>query len=106
MKEMEQADVAVMLISPGYLTARFIQEMEVPLLLKFRRESRLCVMPLLVEHCVADEVEWLRGLESRPRGTFLSDLSRVRVERELAALTREILRMARKKASAPRGPEA
>jgi hypothetical protein len=87
----EWASVAILLISPDFLTSRFILDEEVPRLLKRREKGGLRVIPLIVRPCAWQQVEWLSSIQVRPKdGRPLSGGSEHQVEEELAALASEV----------------
>jgi TIR domain len=66
-KGLEQADVAVLLISANFLNSPFIRQHEQPRLLA-RREAGLLVVPVLVGECPWENIRWLSQSELRPLG--------------------------------------
>lgn len=88
---MDRAAVAVLLISKGFLTSRFIQGTEVPHLLKRRREEGLRVIPLFVRPCAWQAVDWLAAIQGGPKdGKTLSEHRKPQAEKILADLALEI----------------
>jgi hypothetical protein len=87
----EQATVAIFLISADFLGSEFIRREEIPRLLKRRGNEGLRVIPLIVRPCVWLKVPWLAGIQARPKdGEPLSGHRTHRVEGDLAALANEI----------------
>ena len=62
----DQADVAVLLVSADFLTSRFILDEEVPRLFQRRADGGLMVFPVIVRPCLWNTVEWLSRLQLRP----------------------------------------
>ncbi|HNF67704.1 MAG TPA: TIR domain-containing protein, partial [Plasticicumulans sp.] len=86
--------VALLLISADFLTSPFILGIEVPALLRRREKQGLRVIPVIVQHCIWDEVGWLKPIQARPLdGVALADLSKARCNKVLADLAREVLRL-------------
>jgi TIR domain len=84
---LNEASVAILLISANFLTSRFIKGKEVPRLLKRRAEERLRVIPLILKPCVWKRINWLKGIQVRPKdGHPLSGGSEHEIEVELAEL--------------------
>src|SRR5687768_9880622 len=63
----EDADVAVLLVSADFLNSKFILEEEVPRFLQRRADSGLKVFPVVVRHCLWKRVAWLSRLQLRPK---------------------------------------
>jgi WD40 repeat protein len=88
---MEGASVAVLLISQHFLTSQFILGEEVPRLLERRISEELPVIPVIVQTCAWDEVEWLRGIQGRPKDRrALFDLKGDKRNQELTKIAKEI----------------
>ncbi|MGI9498406.1 MAG: toll/interleukin-1 receptor domain-containing protein, partial [Geminicoccaceae bacterium] len=63
---LEQADIAVLLISPYFLTSDFILNHEVKELLKRKEQQGLRIYPILIIDCAWKSVDWLERLNLRP----------------------------------------
>lgn len=59
---MADANVAIFLVSAPFLNSDFIRTKEVPSLLEHRRRSGVRIIPVLVDHCPWQAVDWLRRL--------------------------------------------
>lgn len=95
------ATVAVLMISPNFLTSKFILGEEVPHLLKRRQREGLRIIPLIVRPCAWQRVKWLSRIQSRPKdGRPLSGANDHQVEADLAALAEEVAALLDR---APRG---
>jgi len=87
---MEQAWVAVFLISADFLTSKFIREEEVPRILE-RRGAGLRVVPVIVNSCPWQHVPWLASIQGRPRdGQVLALMKRAKADAALSAIAVEI----------------
>src|SRR5689334_5604584 len=64
---LDRADVAVLLISAGFLVSDFLQDVEVPKLFKRRAQGGLRVVPVLIRSCHWECVPWLQGLAMIPK---------------------------------------
>jgi WD40 repeat protein len=64
----EDADVAVLLVSADFLNSRFILEEEIPRLLQRRADDGLKVFPVIVRPCLWERIDWLSRLQLRPKG--------------------------------------
>ena len=60
---LNQADVAIMLISADFLTSKFIRTKEIPILLERREREGVRVIPLIVESCPWQAVGWLSAIQ-------------------------------------------
>ncbi len=82
LQEIEEAldacDVALLLISTGFLTSRFsrfILDKEVPYLLERRERDRMRIVPVMVRPCAWKTVDWLSKFKIFPKdGKPLSEL--------------------------------
>lgn len=64
---LDQASVAVMLITAQFLNSNFIRTEEVPSLLKKREKEGLRIIPIILEPCPWDEVDWLNIMQVVPK---------------------------------------
>jgi tetratricopeptide (TPR) repeat protein len=64
---MEQAAVALCLISPDYLASRFCVKEEVPYLLQRRERERMALIPVLLRPCAWQAFKWLKEIQMLPR---------------------------------------
>ncbi len=63
----DQAQVAMLLISPDYLNSSFLMDQEVPALLERREQKELILFPVIIKDCLWQQVDWLRNMNVRPR---------------------------------------
>jgi hypothetical protein len=90
-KALNEASVAIFLISADFLTSRFIKGEEVPRLLKRRAEEKLRVIPLILKRCAWKRISWLKGIQVRPKdGHPLSGGRDHEIEMELAELVDKV----------------
>jgi hypothetical protein len=100
-----RARVAVLFVSPFFLSSPFLIEKELPSILA-QKEHGLSVVPLLVSTSVWREVGGLTSSTVWPRnGRPLDQLTQPRIETELAALASEIVRMVRPTRAEPSRPQ-
>lgn len=64
---MEQAHVAICIISPDYLASAFCVKEELPFLLERRKQDGMTLIPLLVRPCSWQAFDWLRQVQMLPR---------------------------------------
>lgn len=65
--KMNDAALAIFLISRFSLTSKFIKDIEIPTLLERRKSEGMIFYPVLVRHCLWKKVDWLRSLDIRPK---------------------------------------
>lgn len=89
---MNEARVAVLLISTSFLNSEFIRSREVPLLLERRVKEGVHVFPVIVKDCLWEEVDWLSSLQVRPQdGKALETVPAAKRNGELKKIAKEIL---------------
>lgn len=90
-QQLEQASVAVLLISADFLTSEFMRGQEVPRLLERRQREGVRIVPLIVKACPWKSVGWLAPIQGRPRdGKPLASLPEHVADDVLATLASEI----------------
>jgi tetratricopeptide (TPR) repeat protein len=62
----EEADIAVLMVSAGFLTSNFIRGKEVPPILQRREKQGLTVLPIFVKPCPWKQVPWLSCIQGFP----------------------------------------
>ena len=67
-KALEEADVAVLMVSEGFLNSKFINEYEVPLILERKEKGGLTVLPFFLKPCEWKNVPWLAKIQGFPPG--------------------------------------
>lgn len=66
-KAMEDAEVAICLISADYLASDFCNKEEIPYLLNRRKSDGMLLLPILIRQCLWEEIDWLEKLQMIPR---------------------------------------
>ncbi len=85
------ASIAVLLISPDFLTSKFIMNEELPRLLERNAKVGLRIIPLVLRPCAWLEIKWLARYTARPKdGQPLSTIDYSQVEIELASIATEL----------------
>src|SRR6266545_838777 len=103
---MEEARVAVLLISPDFLASGFIQDREVPRLLERRAQEGLHVVPVIVKDCLLEEEVRISDLQARPRdGRPLASYRSDKRDTELKKIAKEILGLLGEQASPAPAPD-
>ncbi len=88
---MEQASVAILLITANFLNSEFILRQEIPKILARRQHEGLIVFPVIAKSCAWNTVDWLTQMNVRPRnGTPVWGGEFSRVDSELAAIAEEV----------------
>lgn len=93
--EIEQAlascHLALLLVSPNFLVSSFINNHEVPALLKRSEAEGVRVIPVILEPCDWKKINWLASILAWPKnGMPLSEMKPDEAETSLADLAREI----------------
>ena len=90
-RELDQADVAVMLISASFLTSTFIRTEEVPKLIQRREQEGMRLIPLVIKPCAWQGVPWLAAIQGGSEDNFvLAGLPKNKQDQELANLALHI----------------
>src|SRR5687768_7716844 len=88
---LQQANVAVLLVSAEYLASDFVSDIEVPTLLARRAQEGLRIIPLIVRPCAWHEIPWLRSIQFWPRDAHpLAELSEGQIDSNLAELAEQV----------------
>lgn len=88
---MAQAKVAILLISPNFLSSDFILNQELPLLLQRREREGLTVFPVIAKTCAWQKAAWLAEIEVRPKnGRPIWGPGKRPVDEDLAAIAEEV----------------
>ncbi len=91
-KAIEKANVAILLITAGFLTSDFILKEEIPRLLERRQNEGLKVMPLIVKPCAWENVKWLNPIQARPKdGRSLYSFKGHKRDSALVSFVKEIV---------------
>jgi hypothetical protein len=67
-RAIDQADVALLLLSSDFLAADGLMDVEVPRLLERHRAGALRVIPVLMRSCLWEAHPWVKDLRPLPRG--------------------------------------
>jgi hypothetical protein len=90
-RAMQEACVAILMVSANSLTSEFILREEVRSLLGRRQSEGLPIIPLVVSPCDWQAVPWLRQMQLRPaNGRPLSGGRSHQIDKELTELAREV----------------
>jgi len=90
----EQSKIAILVISPDFLSSKFINETELKWLLKQRNSGELAIVPLIVRPCPWEVVDWLAQIQLHPAdGNALSGGSEYEIEESLKHLSLEVRRL-------------
>ncbi|HLP61783.1 MAG TPA: PD-(D/E)XK nuclease domain-containing protein, partial [Candidatus Deferrimicrobium sp.] len=88
---LNEAEVAVLLISADFLTSGFIREHEVPVILQRRADENMKIFSLIARPCPWSHVPWLSTFQARPGdGKTLSETSKPKREKILTDFALEI----------------
>ena len=88
---MQNASVAILLVSANSLTSDFILNKEMVRLLERRDKKGLRIIPVIVGDCAWQSVKWLARMQVRPRnGRPLRDMGAAQRDRELKEIVLEV----------------
>ena len=88
---MNQARVAVLLISANYLSSDYVRQVEVPELLNRSQNDGLILLPILVRPCAWKTVQWLAEREVLPgQGRALSGGDPPQIDSDLAHIAEKV----------------
>lgn len=86
-----QADIALLLVSSDYLASEFIVGNELPRLLERHNQGGLVLIPIIARPAAWTSVPWLRSLQAWPRdGHPISMASPAKLDNELAELAARV----------------
>ncbi|MGE5342492.1 MAG: tetratricopeptide repeat protein [Candidatus Omnitrophota bacterium] len=104
-KAINNAHIAVLMISAGFLTSNFIKSNEVPPILERRKNEGLIVLPLFVKPCPWKSVSWLCSIQGFPSGDKtimeMDDASQLRSLTEFAETIHKMIQDHEKKIDKP-----
>ena len=101
-RELNQAQVAIMLVSADFLVSNFIRTKEIPVFLRRRKREGMLLAPLLIKPCAWQEVPWLEKIKGGSEDNVaLSGLSEHDQDQTLADLAREIKAILHPKTNQP-----
>lgn len=90
-KAMEQAKVAVLLVTANFLNSEFIFEQEVHRLLERREKEGLVVVPVIAKACAWRKVSWLSSMNVMPEtGRPVWSAGGEHVDEDLVAIAEEV----------------
>jgi GTPase SAR1 family protein len=88
---LNQAQALIMLISAHYLSSKFIKEVEIPRILKRRQDEGVYVVPVIVNPCPWEKVEWLSAIQVLPKdGKPLSTMTEPEIDSVLAGVAKTV----------------
>lgn len=67
-KAIDDAQMAILLISANFLDSEYVREKEVPRLLEKHRKGELSIFPIIARDCAWQAVDWLSNIQARPIG--------------------------------------
>ena len=89
-KAAKSAMMAILLISENFFKSTFIIEKEVPWLLERQKKGLVRILPLIVEPCEWNQVDWLKPILAKPKdGRPLSIGTTDQIGADLRAFARE-----------------
>jgi len=95
---LSEAQVAVLLVSAHFLSSDFIQDEEVPALLRRHQQDGMVMVPVIVRPCTWKEVAWLARMQIRPRGARpISSGDANQIDQDFSEIATEVLEIIRSK---------
>ena len=89
---LDNAKVAILLITPPFLGSKFCQLEEIPVLLQRARQGKLMLLPLLVRPCYWENEPWLRRIQMLTgEGKALTEHDRPQRDRLLTEFAKQVL---------------
>ena len=90
-RELNQAKVAVMLVSASFLNSSFILTEEIPIMLRRRQQDGMILITLIIKPCAWQDIPWLSAIPGGHKDNVaLSGLSEHDQDQALADLARDI----------------
>lgn len=100
-RSLEQANIALLLISRHFLTSDFILNKEIPELLQRQEQSGLKVIPIILSPCSWQSVDWLAATQGYPKDNKpLSGMTEHQRDESLAMFANRLLENTENKAGA------
>lgn len=97
-KGLQQADVALLLVSPSFLASKFIQDGEVPDVLARQAAQGLLVIPVIIRDCAWQEHPVIQRFHPLPRdGEPITRHKGNRRDRAFTEVSKEVAKLARKR---------
>jgi hypothetical protein len=88
---LQNARVAVFLVSENFLDSEFILNKEVPRLLERREEGKLHIIPVIAGSCLWEVLPWLKKMQVCPEDGNLEKKAPPEWREELTKIAKEIL---------------
>ncbi len=102
---MDQAALALLLVTRHFLNSRFILGTEVPTLLRARTERGLVVIPIIARPCAWQRVGWLARMNVQPKnGAPVWRDQGAHADEELARIAEQVARILERKPARVRPP--
>ncbi len=94
----DQASVAILLVTASFLDSKFITTQEVPALLARQKAGGLVIVPVIARACAWQRVEWLQQMNVRPKngapvwreGGRYADEELARIAEDVAAVVEKM----------------
>jgi hypothetical protein len=89
-QRLDQAKVAILLITTNFLGSSFCKLEEMPVLLQRARQRKLVVLPVLFEDCLWKRERWLARLQMLSGDKPLRELKRAARDKLLTRLAQQV----------------
>ncbi len=93
-KELREAKIVIMLISPNFLDSDIIMTKEVPLALDLQEEKGVHIIPLLIKNCPWRKTRWFANIQTFPENARpLEEKSDNQIEALLDEVAQHIMKL-------------
>lgn len=94
-RKLDECDVCVLLVSRHSLASDFIIDVEIETLRKRRAKGDAEIFPIVLTPCAVETAPWIKEIQLRPpNGQPLSDFEENERHKQMAAIAKEIARIA------------
>lgn len=101
-KAIDTASVAILLVSPNFLTSEYLLHEEIPFLLEHRYKEGLHIIPIITMPCVWNSVNWLAKMQIFPGdGRPISTGDEIQIDRDFATITNEVYKLLKEEGVIP-----
>jgi len=95
LKNIDDAHMAICLVSKNFLKSDFIRENEIPAICKMKESNGLTIFPILIEECEWNYVDWLKKIqmftfENAPLNTVTEDQEEVLTDKLLKEISNKL----------------
>ena len=90
-KHIESSEIAILIITADFLASKYIQDLELKLLLERNNEGKIRLIPIIGKPCAWFKIQWLRNLQVLPiHGQTLVEIGELEQDKLLESLAVEL----------------